>query len=187
MTRPAFVQASYFTAVPTTHPRNPNLVVIHATDGSELAGTAMAIAEWFAGSFVFQGAQQPAPAKSAHWVVDALESIQCVFEADVAWAAPGANRRGVHVELCGRADQTSDQWHDTESSKILRRGAATVAGVCERIKAPLILRNADEVRDGADGICGHDTVSLAFPKPDAHTDPGPNFPWGEFMEMVRAA
>jgi len=44
-----------------------------------------------------------------------------------------------------------------------------------------------EVRSGVKGFCGHVDITRAFPADGGtHTDPGPNFPWTRFLNMVRA-
>jgi peptidoglycan hydrolase-like protein with peptidoglycan-binding domain len=41
--------------------------------------------------------------------------------------------------------------------------------------------NASQAQGGGTGVCGH--VDLG-PDGGGHTDPGPNFPWGQVLEMA---
>ncbi len=70
-----FIQAHGFTPVSE---RAIRLVVMHTMEAPEKPGTAMAVAEWFAGP--------KAPQASAHYCIDAVDVIQCVPEDVVAWA-----------------------------------------------------------------------------------------------------
>jgi N-acetyl-anhydromuramyl-L-alanine amidase AmpD len=142
--------------------------------------TALAVAKWFAGP--------QAPQASAHYCVDAIDVIQCVGESDIAWAAPGANANGLHIEHAGRAGQTVEQWADAYSVATLERSAALCADLCRRYGIPIKRLGPDEVKVGARGICGHVDVTRAFPeKKGTHWDPGPNFPWAKYIDMVVAA
>jgi N-acetyl-anhydromuramyl-L-alanine amidase AmpD len=156
-----------------------DLIVIHTMEAPEGPKTARNVANWFART------DRPA---SAHFCVDANEVIQCVKLADTAWAAPGANARGVQIELAGHANQTPEQWRDTYSDRMLTIAACVVAEVIVGfkffgVKIPPWKLSAAEVARGAPGICGHVDVTRAFRK-STHTDPGPNFPWITFIDRV---
>jgi hypothetical protein len=168
-----FIQARNYTKANRDHCR---LIVIHTMESSEKPGTARAVAKWFAGN--------DAPRASAHLCVDPNEAIECVLQQDVAWAAPGANHDGYHVELAGRAAQKPGDWSDASSTAILRRAAGPVALVCQAWEIPVVRLTVDQVKDGkTKGFCGHVDVSKAFKKSD-HWDPGPHFPWDLFLAHV---
>lgn len=150
-----------------------DIVVIHSTESGRGKGTARAVAGWFAGA--------SAPRASAHYVVGDDEVLQCVLEEDVAWAAPGGNRTGIQIELCGRASQTAEEWL---RGPMLGRAAALVAGICRRRNIPIVRLSPADLLAGRRGITGHVDVSRAF-RESSHWDPGPNFPWPTFLEMVR--
>ncbi len=172
------VYAANFTPVAAGEPRVIDLVVIHTAESSEKPGTARAVARWFAGQL------GPAPRTSAHYVVDAGDIVQCVLERDVAWGAPGANSRGIHIEIAGRADQTAEQWGDEASTKTLERAAELVADICKRHGIPIVKLGGAGVRAGCAGICGHADVTEAYPDKGTHTDPGPEFPFGRLLRLV---
>lgn len=167
-----FIAARNFNRVGRDHVR---LVVIHDMESSEKPGTARAVARWFAG--------MQAPRASAHLCVDCTEVVECVKPQDVAWAAPGANRDGYHVEMAGAAKQSLTEWQDTASRATMRLAARAVAPVCRSYDIPVVKLSPEEVADGKRGFCGHVDVTRAYHKSD-HTDPGPNFPWDTFLGMV---
>jgi N-acetyl-anhydromuramyl-L-alanine amidase AmpD len=145
-------------------------------ENTEKPGTARQVAKWFAGPM--------APQASAHACVDNQEVILCVREEDVAWAAPGANRDGYHIEHAGRASQDEAAWADEYSQSMLKLSASHAAEVATRHDIPAIKLTVEEVRDGkTKGFCGHHDVSLAFKK-STHTDPGKGFPWGQYLALV---
>jgi hypothetical protein len=115
---------------------------------------------------------------------------------DTAHAARAkGNACGIQVELCGRAGQTDVQWHDAASLPMLRLAAKEVAAICREFSLPVRRLSVAEVRAAyyapagqrPKGICGHIDVTKAYPEDQgSHTDPGPNFPWSEFLAMVSA-
>lgn len=173
-----FVQAQRFT--PATG-RPIDLVVLHSTEGSEVAGAARAVATWFAGK-----AGVPAPQASAHYVVDASSIVQCVREEDVAWHAPGANHNGIGVEHVGYAKQKPTDWGDPYSAAELALSAALVATVCKRHGIPVAFVDAAGLLRHERGITTHAEVTKAF-HGSGHTDPGAGFPMDAYLAMVRAS
>jgi N-acetyl-anhydromuramyl-L-alanine amidase AmpD len=154
-----------------------DLVVVHTMEAPEKPGTARAVAEWFAG--------EHAPQASAHFCIDADEVIQCVSEDVVAWAAPGANRRGIHLEHAGYAGQSAAAWDDEYSRAVLARSAELAADVARRYAIPIERLTVDELRAGRRGFCGHVDVTNALNGGKGHTDPGSGFPWDRYLELVR--
>lgn len=120
---------------------------------------------------------------SWHYAVDQDSVTQSVKEEDTAFHAPGLSHCSIGIEHAGRARQTDDEWADVFSTGMLERSAELVAGICHRHGIPCMRIEADEVRNGHAGVCGHVDVSKAFGKSD-HWDPGPNFPWRWYMERV---
>jgi hypothetical protein len=124
---------------------------------------------------------------SAHYCVDGGGHIvQTCLEKDVAYAAPGANSNGLHVEMAGRAAQTSEEWHDPYSRKLLVVAARLVADLCAAHRIPVRYVDAAGLVAGgsfARGVTTHHEVTKAFRK-STHTDPGPHFPIMEFVGLV---
>jgi N-acetyl-anhydromuramyl-L-alanine amidase AmpD len=152
-------------------------IVLHTVEAPERDGTAEAIAEYF------RTTTRPA---SAHWCVDRNSIIQCVREADQAAAAPGSNQQGLHVELAGYAKQTAEDWSDAYSDEMLRRAAKLCAAKAEEYDIPVRWRLPAELKAGEPGFTSHANVSKAFRR-STHWDPGPGFPVGRFMRLVREA
>lgn len=169
-----FRQAKYFARLPGRRILWP---VLHTVECGETIGATDATA----GMFV-AGTRKV----SAHYVGGAQRIVQCVREADCAWAAGHtANLYGVHVELPGRAEQTADEWRDAFSTAELALAARLVRDVCDRNELPIARVEVEDARALRPGILDHYTCTLAFGESDHH-DVGPSFPWDDFLELVRA-
>jgi N-acetyl-anhydromuramyl-L-alanine amidase AmpD len=151
-------------------------LVIHTMEAPEKPGTARAVAEWFAGS--------KAPQASAHYCIDAVEVVQCVPEDFVAWAAPGANKKGIHLEHAGYASQTPAGWDDDYSRAVLERSAELATDICRRYQIPIVKLSVADLCAGLRGICGHVDITNAFNNGKGHTDPGAAFPWDRYLELI---
>lgn len=153
-------------------------VVMHTTENTELPDTDVAVARYFAGLPKTKQA-------SAHYIIGD-EIIQGWPEAGVAFAAPGANARGIQIELVGRARQTPDEWKDAFSKKQLDLAARLVANICKRHALPIKFRGVTGLLASRPGLTGHIQATHAFKK-STHTDPGAAFPWAGFLAAVKAA
>ncbi len=136
-----------------------NVVVMHSTEGGPDAQEA---ADWF---------HNPSAQVSANFVVGQDgKVIQCVKIEDTPWAAPGANRRGGHIEMSGR--MLSNPPHGPWTEVQLQTGAEIAAWLLTTWELPL-----DRVH-----LLGH----VDLPN-QTHTDPGPYWDWPAFMKRVAAA
>lgn len=169
----AFIQARHYR--PVHGGRRVRLVVLHSAEVPEKPEAAIAVAKWFAGP--------DSPQASAHYCIDHRNTVQCVLEDDVAWAAPGANHDGIHIELAGYARQIPEDWTDTYSSTMLLRAATLVAFICADYRIPAVPLTAAALLVGASGITTHAAVTEAYHK-STHTDPGRGFPMAKFVTMV---
>lgn len=170
-----FIPARSFKRVPIASSRRfVRLVCIHDMEYPEKMTAAEDVARWF----------QKEAKTSAHVCVDADSIIQCVHDNDIAWAAPGANSDGIHIELAGYGRQTRDEWLDEYSLALLHKGADAAAQYCLKYGLPPVHLTNDELQRGRPGIVGHYQVSAVYKQSD-HTDPGPNFPWDAFMSFVQ--
>jgi hypothetical protein len=163
----------------------PAYVVIHVTDGSEGPNAAEAGA-------VYDKVRTDSV--STHLFVDSDSAVREVRDIDTAYAAfPKGNALGIQVEICGLAAQTVAQWHDAASTATLKLAAFEVAVLCQDHGLPVRHLTIAECRaawyapgPGTRGIVSHYDVTRAYPEDGgSHTDPGPNFPWVEFLVMVR--
>jgi N-acetyl-anhydromuramyl-L-alanine amidase AmpD len=167
--------------------RQVQYVVIHTTEGGEGPTAAEDGAAYD---------KRRTDGVSTHLFIDQDSAVQEVPFGDRAHAARfHGNEIGIQVELCGRAGQTWAQWHDAASAAELRIAAVEVAAICRRFDLPARHMSIAEVRaayyarDGArpKGICAHNDVTGAYPEDGGtHFDPGPNYPWNEFLAMVQA-
>lgn len=162
-------------------------VVIHSTQGSEGPTSAEAGAAY--------DKRRP-DSVSTHIFVDSNSAVREVPDTDRAYHARyHGNEVGLGIELCGLAQQSGAQWHDASSLPMLRIAAVETAQMCCDHGLPARRLSVAQVRaayyapaaERPKGICGHVDVTAAYPEDDgSHWDPGPNFPWTEFLAMVQA-
>ena len=180
-----YIPAYWRTVVRST--RKINLVCLHAMQAPEKGTTATSVAEYFRrGCPDANGRRRPA---SAHVCVDGGDqetaTVQCVRLNDVAYGAPSINHDGFHIEQAGYSEQTAQEWDDPYSDLVIIRAAKVAAEVVVRYNLPARFQVAQELRaGGARGITTHLEASKAF-KPGGHWDPGPNYPVGRFMRILR--
>lgn len=159
--------------------RQIDLLVLHSTENPLRPGRKMAraVGGWFGGA--------NAPVASAHFINDDVEVIQCVRVGDVAYAAPGANRNGVQLEIVGQAFKTN--WLK-EGLPTITKTAELVAALCQDLSIPLCRIDVDGLKAGERGITTHRAVTEAS-KRSTHVDPGgpgdARWPWSEFLDLVR--
>jgi N-acetyl-anhydromuramyl-L-alanine amidase AmpD len=169
VTRPSLTwvrgQGSYTEASRMPRSHTVTTIVIHATDGGSLVGNVW----WLSGGHSHA---------SAHYVISRDGSIvQLVHLSDIAWHSGNANvnRHSIGIEHVGEtydpAGFTSDEY---------RSSARLVAWLVRRYDIPVDRKH----------IIGHSQV----PDPnhpgeyggsDHHTDPGPYWRWGFYLNLVR--
>jgi hypothetical protein len=171
-----FIPAKHHGLVRTVEPR---LIVIHTPIWKEVDTGAEALGEYFA-------AMADGRVASAHIGVDNNSVVQYVKDSVVAYASPGANHDGLHVEIIGTHTQSKAQWRDPFSISALALAADAVAQWCIKYTIPTLHLTNDQLVKSFRGIVGHDQVSQVYKK-STHTDPGPDFPWGRFMLYVKGA
>lgn len=170
------IQAAHYTKA-SRRPQDIRLEVLHTMEAPEKGTTAEAVARYFAGGSV---------KASAHYCIDNDSIVQCVYDKDIAYAAPGANHDGRQYEQAGYARQTGDEWRDNYSLSMLVRTAKLVSVKCEESGNAKTWLSDREIAAGKRGICDHAAISRVYRK-STHTDCGPNFPKDMFIDLVRAA
>lgn len=150
------------------------LIVIHTMEAPEGPQTAENTAAYFASGAVVA---------SAHACVDQDSVVVCLPPTATAFAAPGANAAGYQIEHAGYASQDGAGWADAESQSMLRLSAAHAREIALAAGIPLRHLTDDELAAGYAGFVGHDQVSRVYKRSD-HWDPGPAFPWSEYMGLV---
>lgn len=156
-----------------------NHITVHATCGGRgyphesEAGVAKNTAVYF---------KKKTTQASAHYVEDIDSEEHCVPEDVIAWHAP-PNKHSIGIEICGEASYTREQWLSPEVWPAVQRAAARLKDIAARHNVPLVKLSAADLVAGKRGYCGHVDVSQAFHQ-TTHTDPGPNFPWDRFAELL---
>lgn len=168
--------------VPTTNKhvgrlRPIRVIVIHTGETSEGPTAAEGMCSW---------AANPAAGGSFHIAVDTDSACRSVSDKDTAFGAPGVNADGLHLELAGRAGQTTGEWADAASTAILARGAGVVADWSATYSIPMRWLSDAELADGVSkGMATHAQASRVFG--GDHWDPGPAFPAEKFLNLCLAA
>lgn len=151
--------------------------VIHSAEVSDDVGqdrTAEGVANFFA---------RPSTEASTQLAVDRDSCVRMLPDMVVPWGAAGANRNGVHVEICGRASWTRAQWLDGSRQVMLDRAAFKVAMWCFHYKIPVRWVGPAGLKIGRKGLTTHADVNAAFQR-GSHWDPGKGFPKDWFHERV---
>jgi len=175
----AFVQAkTYAKGRPDGHPL---WIVVHDMEASETSTRAENTAQYFA-------TLPDGRSVSSHYCADSDSVVQCVRLADTAYTVgnrPG-NYRGINWEFSGFASQTREQWLDPFGVAMFDQAAPIIRSDAQRYGIPLVHRTVAELRSYIPGVASHHDLGLAFGG-TTHTDPGPNFPWDYFMDLINQA
>lgn len=159
-----------------TRGREPDLIVVHSTEGLGAENVARYLA-------------QRKTNASAHDVIDDDTVVIGVWDEFIAWAAPGANQNGIQLELCGFA-----RWSRAEWLKRLPTLYNAAERAAQRIRKYPRIRpvwlDADALKRGErGGLTWHHAVTDALHL-STHTDPNnghgltDGFPFDVFLDLV---
>lgn len=155
-----------------TRNRPIRVICIHTGETTEGPTAAEGMGTWFAN-----------PAANASTTAGADPDSICTYLPDTAtpWAAPGINADGIHIELAGRAGQTTGQWDDAPSRLILANAAIWVREKATQHRIPVRWLTDAQLRAGERGLTTHAQASRVYG--GTHWDPGPNFPAAAFLNL----
>ena len=152
-----------------------DIIAIHTMEAPEGSQTAENVANYFKRIMA-----------DSHWCADDNSRVRVIEDWAIAWTLPGANSRSLNIELAGYARQTSDDWRDAFSIKMLEVAAYCAAEWVIKYGIPIRRLSDEEIRSGAKGFAGHVDVNRVY-RQSTHWDPGPSFPWTYFLKRVHAA
>jgi len=144
-------------------PSQCDLIVVHCTQGSTAAGAA----NWF---------RNPAARGSAHVSIDDDEGIRSAHDTEGTYHAKGHNSKSFGIEIAGFAQWSKREWKKHEVR--ITEAARFAASLC---------RKYDMNPGPAQIIGGRRRNGITFHRDcpgNDHWDPGPNFPYEFFFEMV---
>lgn len=145
------------------------LIVIHSAEATNARG----VAAFFA---------KPSTQASTQLAADGTRCVRMLPDLVIPWGAPGVNKHGLHIEICGYAKWTREQWMQRET--MLRRAAWKCARWSWQYDVPSRWLTDAQLRNGERGFTTHAQASKVFPG-SGHWDPGPGFPRAWFMGRVR--
>ena len=149
------------------------VLVVHSAECGETDTAAEGVARYL------QGRRLP-----VHYTVDANSHVQMLaLTADCRAARGLPPADGIHIEHAGRASQTPAEWADPYSDAMLGRSAILAAKACIQFNIPPVHLTGPAVKNGR-GIVGHHDITVAYNVKGGHTDPGVNFPWRHWLDMI---
>jgi N-acetyl-anhydromuramyl-L-alanine amidase AmpD len=180
--------AKYFT--PGSRSKEIDTIVIHTTEGSYDSKLSFAENQANAYRNTVKYFKDPDRKVSAHFVIGPKgEVTRMVREQDVAWHATYYNSRSLGIECAGWSGRA-----ETWTPELVEALADLVARLAKRYSIEPVHPEGTALTTGGyfteKGIIGHYQVqtpgSKAVEKYSERTDPGPHFPWAEFMSRLRS-
>lgn len=166
--------------------RKKQLIVLHSMEAPDKPDMAEQVGKFF---------QNLAPDRkaSAHVGVDCNSSVRYVDDDDVAYAAPGANHNGLHIEQTGYARYARGEWTQPDMMLMLQQAASQLQkwhkqyGVPLRYISAAALQKCDPyaLPEECYGVTTHWDITEAWHK-STHTDPGNGYPINTVLSMALA-
>lgn len=114
---------------------------------------------------------------------DNVNSIRANTDDWLTWSAGWTgNQIAVHISFVARAAMSRADW--LGATRMLNEGADVCAYWVKKFNFPIVKLSAADLRAGKRGLFGHGDVSQAWKEVD-HWDPGANFPWDVFLQMIK--
>lgn len=170
------------------YPSSIKYIVVHVAECPNDA--ALGVANYF---------HRPESGGSANMVVDTNTAYRTLGDNIIPVAGPPLNTLGWHIEHCGYAAWTREQWLKPKNVRTLKRGAYKAALRCHWYKIPYTVLGPQSLEHdfGTDiqggvpyqagslrgGIVEHRTINQVYHQSD-HSCPGPGFPidvWSGFL------
>ena len=170
-----FIRANSFRQANRTK-ANIDRIVVHTAEITLTTGAAEAIAGFFSNE---------STEVSAHRCSDSNSVVQCVRDEDIAFHAKGDNDHTLGLEICTRAATTEEKWAEPEHQAALKLAAKTCAQWASKYDIPTRWLTAEQERRRERGFVTHKIVSDVFGD-GVRSDPGKEFPYEQFMRLVRA-
>ena len=155
-------------------PGQPSLIIVHSLEAPPRRGIAYDLAA---------GWLQSAPVSPQH-LTDPSETVDTLHPGVVGWHCGNGNQKGVGLEVTGYAGWSAAQWLEPEAFAAVRLDAKQGAIVAKHYGIPMRWLSLSQILNGERGFCTHNDISLTL-KGTTHWDPGPNFPFAIFMQMVQ--
>ena len=159
-----------------TQPRNGPIekVVVHVNVGPEVEGGAAALAQYLT---TINGGY--------HAICDDRTTVTTAADDLEVWGNGGINSTSLDVCIIGYADDPA-QWSTAYARAAMHNAAQWVAVKCKFYGLATSRLTPAMVRTrGVKGVCGHvDVTNAGFPGAAGHYDPGPFFPWAQFLATV---
>ena len=147
-----------------------HLVIIHCTESPNPGAHGVAL--------FFRSGNPSNGIGSTQLITDDAGCYRTLPDLVIPWGAPSANTAGVHIEQCGYTAWSRAEW--LKHLATIKRCAYKAAKACHAYGIPPVWLSPAQLRAGQHGVSSHANVSLAWPVPGAHTDPGPNYPLDKF-------
>lgn len=152
--------------------------VVHDMEAPETFTRAEQTAEYF-----YDGAG--GRSVSSTYCHDADSTVQSVLLRDSAWTVGNTegNALGINHEYAGYARQNQGDWLDDFGRRMFAVSRRVIVPDCAEFGIPFRWLSDTEVRAKRPGFTSHVQLGRVFGGSD-HTDPGPGFPYVEYMKIM---
>lgn len=150
-------------------PSEISCVVIHDTEGTTASGGAHTLTT--------------RTDASTQLVCDDSVTYRIVPELTVPCGVRDVNSWTLHIEQAGIASWSERTWRT--KVKTIQRAAFWTAFWMKKFDIPAHFLTTPEINAGKrKGYTSHNNLSLSSVSSSTHTDPGPNYPWALFRNLL---